>query len=163
MNRDLLRDLRRIIADIDSELMEYLDDDVDIAEAADVMLDLNIAKSELSYVYSGIEARMGVLMRNNEFMQLRDGAEIERKVSASRTKWRHKDIATDVANRIVESSVDLDTGEIVLSPHDVAVKMLEYVQPSYWRATKLNEIGINPDNYCESEHKTSVIIRKGKK
>jgi hypothetical protein len=86
---------------------------------------------------------------------------MERKVASSRTKWRHTDLANDVVDRVIQSSVDMDTGEIMLSPKDVAMKIMDYVQPSYWRATKLNEIGINPDNYCESEVKTSIIVRKG--
>jgi len=161
MITNLIADLRRQIADLDDALAEYLSDEVNVEDAANLMLELNLLKTDLSYVYSSVEARMGVLMRNNEFIKLRDGAEIERKMSSSRTKWRHKDIANDVVRRIVQSSIDMDTGEVVMSSEDVAMRMLDFVQPSYWRASKLNEIGINPDNYCESEAKTSVIVRKG--
>jgi hypothetical protein len=44
----------------------------------------------------------------------------------------------------------------------MAMQMLDYLAPSYWRVGKLNEIGLNADLYCEpSEPKTSVIVRKG--
>jgi hypothetical protein len=162
MNIDEIKTLRRLIAALDERLSEWLDSDVAIEEAANMMLEINLAKRDLSFLYGTVEAKMTQLMKDgNEFITLRDGAEMERKVASSRTKWRHTDLANDVVDRVIQSSVDMDTGEIMLSPKDVAMKIMDYVQPSYWRATKLNEIGINPDNYCESEVKTSIIVRKG--
>jgi hypothetical protein len=63
----------------------------------------------------------------------------------------------------MESSVDLDTGEVLLSPQEIAVKMLDFVQPSYWRVKELAKFGINADNYCEvGDYKTNIIVRKAK-
>ena len=65
-------------------------------------------------------------------------------------------------DRIQQSSIDMDTGEVVKSPKEMAMQMLDYLAPSYWRVGKLNEIGLNADLYCEpSEPKTSVIVRGG--
>lgn len=162
MNIDEIKTLRRLIAALDERLSEWLDSNVPIEEAADMMLEINLAKRDLSFLYGTVEAKMTQLMKDgNEFITLRDGAEMERKVASSRTKWRHAELASDVVDRVIQSSVDMDTGEVMLTPKDVAMKIMDYVQPSYWRATKLNEIGINPDNYCESEVKTSIIVRKG--
>jgi len=157
---DDVRTLRKLIMALDEQLDAYLSTLPDPTEAADVFLELNLAKRDLSFVYGTIERKM-ISLLDEDMTTLRDGAEIERKTGATRTKWQHKDLATAVADRIVQSSVDMDTGEIVLNPQEVAEKMLDYVQPSYWRATKLNEIGINPDNYCESEVKTNLVVRKG--
>jgi hypothetical protein len=56
----------------------------------------------------------------------------------------------------------MDTGEVVLSPADMVIKLLDYVAPSYWRVGELNKIGINADNYCEtSDPEVSLILRKG--
>jgi hypothetical protein len=56
----------------------------------------------------------------------------------------------------------LETGEVVSTPQDMLIQMLDYVQPSYWRVKELQKIGINPDNYCVvGETKTSIIVRKG--
>ena len=53
-------------------------------------------------------------------------------------------------------------GEMVLSPREMMVQFLDYLQPSYWRVGELNKIGLNPDNYCNSsEPKISVIVRRG--
>jgi len=157
---DDVRTLRKLIMALDEQLDEYLDSNPDSEQAADLFLELNLAKRDLSFVYGTIERKM-ISLLSEDMTTLRDGAEIERKTASSRTKWQHKDLATVVADRIVQSSVDMDTGEIVLGPREVAEKMLDYVQPSYWRATKLNEIGINPDNYCVSEVKTNLVVRKG--
>lgn len=155
-----VRTLRKLIMALDQTLNEYALSEPDPVEAAEVFLELNLAKRDMAYLYSSIEARLIALMQD-DLMSLRDGAEIERKIAASRTKWQHKEIASAVAEKIIRSSVDIDTGEIVLTPNEIAMKMLDYVQPSYWRATKLNELGINPDHYCESEVKTNIVVRKG--
>jgi hypothetical protein len=56
----------------------------------------------------------------------------------------------------------MDTGEIVMSQEDMIANVLDYVQPSYWRIKELQNIGINPDHFCEvGETKTSIIVRKG--
>jgi hypothetical protein len=50
-----------------------------------------------------------------------------------------------------------------MSPQEVAERVLDYVQPSYWRIKKLAELGINADNYCElGEPKTSIAVRRAK-
>jgi hypothetical protein len=60
-------------------------------------------------------------------------------------------------------AIDMDTGEVVMSPQEVAERVLDYVQPSYWRIKKLAELGINADNYCElGEPKTSIAVRRAK-
>ena len=41
------------------------------------------------------------------------------------------------------------------------MKLLDYLQPSYWRIKELSKLGINADQYCEvGELKTSIIVRK---
>jgi hypothetical protein len=155
-----IRALRRLVMALDEILAEYVNSEPDPTEAADLFLELNLAKRDISYVYSSVEGRL-ISLLTEDVVSLRDGAEIERKIASSRTKWQHKEIASAVIGRIVRSSIDMDTGEVVLNPTDVAMKMLDYVQPSYWRATKLGEIGINPDMYCESEVRTNIVVRKG--
>jgi hypothetical protein len=57
----------------------------------------------------------------------------------------------------------MSTGEVVLSTEDLLKKVLDYIQPSYWRVKELSKIGINADNYCEvGDYKTSIIVRKAK-
>ena len=58
-------------------------------------------------------------------------------------------------------AIDIDTGEMTMDNQQIAIKILEYVAPSYWRVKKLAEIGINADTYCEvSEGGLSLVIRQ---
>lgn len=160
MDLDQIMNLRKQIADLDAQLMEQLDS-ASQDEAANALLMLNLAKRDLSYVYDTVSARIATMLKE-DIIELDSGAVIERKIASNRTGWRHRDLGRDVADRIVQSSIDPDTGEIVVSPSQMIEKMLDYVQPSYWRTGALNGIGINADNYCEtSEPKTSIIVRKG--
>lgn len=153
--------LRRLINSIDEELGNITDDGLEIEDLADTLLEINLAKRDLGMLYDTAEARLSRLM-TEKFLDLRDGAQIERKVASNRSKWRHKDLAAEVATKIRQSSVDMDTGEVVLSPEDMVVKLLDYLQPSYWRVGELSKLGLNPDNYCEtSEPEVSLIVRKG--
>ena len=57
----------------------------------------------------------------------------------------------------------MDTGEVLYSQQEIVAKLLDFVQPSYWRVKELQKIGIDADLYCEvGETKTSIIVRKAK-
>ena len=102
-------------------------------------------------------------MGNMGVVETMSGATIEKKTGADRKKWEHSKLASAVAERLSDMSVDMDTGEIMKSPQEIALDMLTYCAPSYWRVKELNKIGINPDNYCEvGDLKTSIIVRKAK-
>ena len=160
MNLEDVKTLRLLVAQLDERIDGVRD--LEAPEAANILLEFNIAKGELALVYDGLVNVLAHIMINDPILELRDGAQIERKVAYNRKGWQHKELANAVMGRIEQSSVDLTTGEVVLSPTDMAMKMLDYLAPSYWRVGKLNEIGLNADFYCEpSEPKTSVIVRKG--
>ena len=90
-----------------------------------------------------------------------NGQKIEKKSAFDRKGWKHEDLASEVLRRLNDLSVDMDTGEVVMSSNEVAMKLLDYVQPSYWRIKELSKLGINADQYCEvGELKTSIIVRK---
>ena len=157
-----VRALRTEIAALDVKLAEYTKNDHPVEESADLLLELNLTKRDMGFLYDGLSTWLGSQMDGNQILSLRDMAVIERKMSSSRSGWNHKDLARDVIDRIEQSSVDMDTGEVVMTPTEMALKMLDYVQPSYWRVGELNKIGLNPDNYCAgSESKISIIVRRG--
>jgi hypothetical protein len=90
-----------------------------------------------------------------------NGQKIEKKSAFDRKGWKHEDLASEVLRRLNDLSVDMDTGEVIMSASEVAMKLLDYVQPSYWRIKELSKLGINADQYCEvGELKTSIIVRK---
>lgn len=130
--------------------------------AAEALSALHAAKSNFGYVYERMEHIVSQAMGSLPEVALPGGGKIEKRYGSTRKTWQHKDLASVVAERIVNMSIDMDTGERVLTPQDMVVKVLDYVQPSYWRVKELNAIGINPDRFCEvSEGKTSIIVRKG--
>jgi hypothetical protein len=160
----LIDELRELIAKIDGLVMEYPDSNPEIEEASELLLQMNLAKRDIGLAYDGLSAFVAHLMEKNKTkdLSLGLGAQIERKVAYDRKGWRHKDLALDVAHRLSQSAVDMDTGEVVLSQEELVVKLLDYLQPSYWRVGELNKIGLNADNYCETgEAKVSLIVRKG--
>ena len=98
-----------------------------------------------------------------DIIVLSSGQQVERRTGADRKAWDHKGLASIVANRIYESSIDMDTGEVLLSPMEMMAKMLDYAAPSYWRVGELGKIGVSADSYCEkSEGKVSISITSKK-
>jgi hypothetical protein len=159
---DYIQDFNAALLSLDSKLSENKDA-LSMDEAGEILLRLNRFKDDLKAVYSGVEKLLADLMGELPEIQLSDGSRIEKSVSASRKSWKHKEIATEVASRLKDMSIDMDTGEIVLTPEDMVVKMLDYVYPSYWKVKELGKIGINADKFSEvGEVKDSIIVRKAK-
>jgi hypothetical protein len=158
-----LEDFASALSNLNKELTEYIDSNPDIDEAAEGLAKLNFAKRELSVIYDSFAHGVGNLMGSSGMIETASGITIEKKTAADRKKWRHPELATRVAERLSEMSVDMDTGEIVMSAQDMVVKLLDYAAVSYWRVGKLGEIGVNPDSYCEQgDFKTSIIVREAK-
>lgn len=159
MNLEHVRTLRLLLAQLDDRVGEI---DGETQDVANLVLELNLAKVELGIVYDRVSMLLGNLMVDDPLIDLRDGAQVERKMGSTRKGWNHGVLANVVMDRIQQSSVDMDTGEVVVTAKEMALQMLDYLAPSYWRVGKLNEIGLNADLYCEpSEPKTSVIVRRG--
>jgi hypothetical protein len=158
-----LEDFASAIAELNKQLTEYIDSKPHIDEAAEGLAKLNFAKRELSVIYDSFAHGVGNLMGSSGMIETASGITIEKKTAADRKKWRHPELATRVAERLSEMSVDMDTGEVVMSAEQMVVKLLDYAAVSYWRVGKLGEIGVNPDSYCEQgDFKTSIIIREAK-
>jgi hypothetical protein len=133
-----------------------------VDEACAAIVGLNRAKAELAMVYDGLALFVSEVMDENPEVSLPDGAKVEKKWSANRTGWRHKDLGAEVAHRIVDMSIDMDTGEVLSTPTEMISQVLDFMQPSYWRIKELQRIGVNADLYCEvGESKASIIVRKG--
>ncbi len=85
---------------------------------------------------------------------------METKTGQPRKKWDHDSLAVAVAKRISDSSIDMDTGEVLKSTQQMIKELLEYAAPSYWRVGALRELGIDPDDYCDvGEPITNLIYR----
>lgn len=157
-----ITNFRKTLLDLDENICAYLGTDPNVEELCNSLLGLNLIKSELSMIYDHFASMVAEAMGAEQEVLLAEGAKIEKKLSSSRTGWQHKDLAGAVAKKIIDLSVDLETGEVVTSTEEMLVQLLDFVQPSYWRIKELQGIGINPDNYCEvGNTKTSIIVRKG--
>lgn len=159
---DWISDLRNSLLQLDEDICAYLGGQPSVDDLCKSLIQLNLAKAELSVLYDHFAAMVGDAMGAEKEVLLEGGAKIEKRMSNNRTGWQHKDLAHAVAKKIINLSIDMDTGEIIHSTEEMLTQVFDYVQPSYWRVKELEKIGINPDHYCEvGETKTSVIVRKG--
>jgi hypothetical protein len=159
---DKIAQLRLLIIDLEAEVMKTIDDGATLEEAGNMLLHLNLTKRDMGIVYDTVAHRFGEMMDMESAVPLPGNAIIEKKSSYERKAWQHKDLAKVVVDRLTQMAVDMDTGEVVKSPEDIAMELMTYCAPSYWRIKELNNIGINPDMYCETGVlKTSIIVRKG--
>ena len=69
----------------------------------------------------------------------------------------------EVSRRIVDKSVDMETGEITMSSQEMIQQAMEYMGVSYWKVGNLKDLHIDADDYCEvGEPKKSLVIRRDK-
>lgn len=162
MTPERIADIRQYILDLERELDDYIKSQPDVQDACGILYEMNMIKRDMSSVYDSLSTSVGQLIADGKNVQLKNGGVVEKKSSYERRAWQHKDLASVVAQKLVRMSVDMDTGEIIKSPEEIAMQVLDYVQPSYWRVKELSSLGINVDNYCETGVlKTSIIVRKG--
>ena len=162
MTPERIADVRQYILDLERELDDYIKSQPDVEAACGILYEMNMMKRDMSSVYDSLSTSVGQLIADGKNVQLKNGGVVEKKSSYERRAWQHKDLASVVAQKLVKMSVDMDTGEIIKSPGEIAMQVLDYVQPSYWRVKELSSLGINVDNYCETGVlKTSIIVRKG--
>lgn len=155
---------RSDLMEIDALLSEYIKTTPDIEQAAELLTQLNMVKRDMGIIYDSFAGKVGILMGNRGMVETQSGATVEKKSAVDRKKWDHPKLASRVAERLNEMSVDMDTGERMMTATEMVEKLLDYAAVSYWRVGKLGEIGINPDLYCEhGESKTSIIVRLGDK
>jgi hypothetical protein len=131
-------------------------------EYAEALIELHSVKAELKVVYDSFAWKIQPRIDDYEPLTLGNGL-IEKSYNTRRTGWQHKDLANAVAQRISSMAIDMDTGEVKASTEEMITKLLDYIQPNYWKVGELRKIGLNADNYCETgDTRISLIIRKGK-
>ena len=163
MDKEIFNEFREILGKMDAQLREFALSNPSAQDACEVLSEINFLKRDLAIVYDAFAFVVPDLMGNVEKMTLPDGTQIEKSSSYDRRKWQHKELGSAVADKLIKSSIDMDTGEMTKSTREIAMEMLQYCAPSYWRVKELNKLGINPDNYCETgELRNSIIVRKTK-
>lgn len=155
-------ELREQIKNLSEEIDTYVLSDASVTDASEGLLQLNLAKRDIAAVYDTLSNFVALKIGDEKEIVLGDGAVIEKKVSYDRKAWEHKKLGSAVVDKLVKMSIDIDTGEVIKTPAEIAIQLLDYCAPSYWRVKELSNIGINPDMYCETgQLKTTIIVRKG--
>lgn len=161
--QETVAQIRALITTLDEQIMKLVDSSPDTTQAAELLAEMNFLKRDMSVVYDTFSHAMAGIMGKTESLMLSDGTEIEKKSSYDRKGWDHKGLASAVADKLTQMSIDMDTGEVVKTPKEIALEMITYCAPSYWRIKELTKIGINADNYSEvGDLRTSIIVRKAK-
>lgn len=155
--------LDKMMMAIDLQISQAAKAEPEYQDVAKIMFRVYTAKSNMSMIYDEVAAILDKAMADVPEVNLEDGVKIEKKVASDRRAWKHADLATEIARRLIMTNVDMSTGETQKSTEELITEMLRFLQPSYWRVKELSTIGVNADNYCEVlEPKTSIIVRKPK-
>ena len=97
-----ITDFRNALLQLDEDLCSYLGNEPTVEELCTNLVQLNLAKAELSAVYDHFAAMVGEEMGKEQEILLSNGAKIEKKFSNSRSGWQHKDLAGSVAKKIID-------------------------------------------------------------
>lgn len=162
--RETAEALGSLLRHLDRLVLYASEDEIDnLEEAAQLLLALSNAKASLRDAYSEYETLLAKAMEDTYQIDLPGGVTAERMEGAPRKSWEHKRLAKEVATRIVESSMDFDTGEVLMTREEMVEELLRYAAPSYWRVKQLKQLGIDADNYCQlGDPKVSVVIKQQK-
>lgn len=148
---------------LDKSFIELCDLEDSLTKVADSLVDIHSLKAEFSIVYDSACSKMIDKMGTVPEVTSSSGNLVEKKSGADRKKWDHDKLAKNVASRINDMAINLETGEVQMTPQDMMAKMFDFAAVSYWRVKELGKIGISADSFCEvSEAKTSIIVRKAK-
>lgn len=151
------------VLDLERNVSDLKNDPPTLADACEILVKLSEFKTAMSIIAHDMENIVIELFTNEDIFVSQNGTTIEKKMDTNRKGWKHKDLAEAVSDRITSMAIDMDTGEITMSPREMVVKLLDFVQPSYWRLKPLNEVGINPDDYCTvGDTKPVISVRKAK-
>ena len=151
----------KIMLDVFDEVNEHILGN-DIEAISNIVTALDHIKRESSELLEAAKDKMAELMGENPEYAHSDFF-FEKKMGSTRKAWDHKALSAVVAKRLVDSSIDLDTGEILRDPTQMIQDAFEFAGVSYWRVKELQKLGINADSFCEvSEGKPSIIIRTTK-
>jgi hypothetical protein len=159
----LLTEINAKLIEIETAFSLLLKEESEMVMLGDAVIGMHNLKSDMSLVYDNACKLMVEKMGDIPEINLPGGHKVEKKSGADRKAWDHAGLARNVASRINDMAIDMDTGEIALTPQDMMMKMLEFAAVSYWRVKELSKIGISADDFCEvSEGKTNIIVRKAK-
>lgn len=141
---DLADACRRTILDLYT-VAEATSDPTDLAT---IFLAIEDIKGDVQALRNAVEQHLVEAMGDDPELTV-EGAVLEVRRADSRKAWAHQDLAAEVAERLVQSAVDFETGEVLKTPEDLLREMVTYAGVSYWKVGALKQLGISADDYCE--------------
>jgi hypothetical protein len=149
-----------VIQQLEDVAMEVASKRSNPPEAAAVVAEIHELKKAVADTWEHVSSLLSEAMGDDPEIMLGDVV-VEKRTGAPRKAWKHDELADEVTRRIIGSSVDMDTGEVVKSQEQMMKEMLSYGAVSYWRVKNLAKIGLIADEYCEvGEPKVSIIVRQ---
>lgn len=161
-----LREAHESLRSFESDLMDMRDGSIDSASNEELLQlagDLHLVKSYVTELFNELQLIVTEQIGHMAAPVSIDGATVEIKSGSPRKTWDHKGLIDDVSKRLVDSSIDLNTGEVIKTPLEMIREALEFAGISYWKVSKLKELHLDADEYCEvGEAKKNLVIRRNK-
>lgn len=146
-----LTDLYRAIGELPAD---------DFKGLGNLLLSLEDLKINLAATRDYTESRFVEAMGDLPELDLPE-ATLEVRRADSRKAWAHREVAAKVAEQLVASSVDFETGERLKTTEELITEVLNYAGVSYWKIKALDTLGISADDYCEvTEGPMKVRIKR---
>jgi len=156
-----VEDFREALDKLDGEI-SALSGMGDPDAAGELLVAVHEFKRKIGELYKAIEHVTLESMGSQRVLNVA-GKSLERKPGSKRKAWDHEGLRNLVYLRLMDLSLDEDTGEMTLTPGQAIESLLEFAAVSYWRVSKLKELDINADMYCEVEEgDESIAVLKGK-
>jgi len=161
-----LQEAHTSLRSFESDLMQISNGSVELASTEELLQlasDLHLVKSYVTELFNELQLVVTEHIGHMAVPVAVDGATVEIKAGSPRKSWDHASLIDDVSKRIVDSSVDLNTGEVIKTPTEMIKEALQFAGISYWKVTKLKELHLDADEYCEvGEAKKQLVIRRSK-
>lgn len=159
---DAVAALRKSIMELDIAFREnFVSADPQVM--CEAISDVHLIKGDISATFEYLSKIAVDSLGQIPEVTLADGTKVEKRAGSDRKKWDHEGIAKNVASRLSDMAIDMETGEVTMTPQDMVTKLLDYAAVSYWRVKELSKIGISADNFCEvTESEPNIIIRRAK-
>ncbi len=157
-----LNQIEALLHDLDKIIPLVAEDWEDPMLEGDTLFHFNSVKRHFGESYANYDAAVWPSFETG--LTLANGAKLESLESTPRVGWDHQGLAKRVAQRIVDESVDWETGEVLKTPDETIRELLKYVGVGYWKVKPLKAIGIDPDQYSKPKDpvkSVKITIAKG--
>lgn len=157
-----LNNLIRLVEELHF-MVESIPDDATPEELLQFATDVHELKSAVGFLFADVQDAVVERLDYLADPVPVAGATVEIKGAAPRKKWDHDALINDVSKRIMQASVDLDTGEVTMTTRQMIEAALKCAGVSYWKSGELKKLGLEIDEYCEvGDSKKSLVIRREK-